>query len=63
MGWEEDSVRGECLDKVVGRLLTAFAESLLLLVGHQHRRTTFPEAWLAVRKLDWVVDRDLVLET
>ena len=44
MEGEEDSVRGKCFEKVVGQLLTAFAESLSLLAGHQHRRMTCPEA-------------------
>ena len=63
MGLEEDLARGECSDKSVVRLLTAFAESLLLLAGHQHRRMTFPEVSLAIRKLDLVVDRELALKT
>ena len=62
-GLAEDSARGECSDKSVGRLLTAFAESLLLLAGHQHRRMTFPEVLLVIRKLDLVVDRELVPKT
>ena len=39
---EADLARVECSDKSVARLLTAFAESLLLLASHQHRRMTFP---------------------
>ena len=62
MGAEEDLARVECFDKFVGRLLTAFAESPLLLAGHQHRRMTFPEVLLVIRKLDLVVDRELVLK-
>lgn len=62
MGLEEDLARAECSDMSVGRLLTAFAGSLLLLVDHQHRRMTFPEVLLAIRRLDLVVDRELVLK-
>ena len=60
---EAGLVRGECFDKSVARLLTAFAESPLLLAGHQHRRMTFPGVLLAIRRLDLVVDRELVLKT
>ena len=62
-GVEVDLARGECFDESVARLLTAFAESLLLLAGHQHRRMTFPGVLLAIRRLDLVVDRELVLKT